>query len=42
LSDLEKVIWGKYKKKLKMWNRIVEKNSSEQASQFLESITELR
>ena len=42
VSDLDKVIWGKYKKKLKMWNRIVEKNSSEQASQFLESITELR
>jgi hypothetical protein len=33
------LMWGKYKKKLKMWTRIVEKNSKHQASQFLESIS---
>lgn len=38
VADCNKFIWGKYKKKLKMWTRIVEKNSSEQANQFLESI----
>lgn len=37
-ADLDKFIWGRYKKKAKMWTRIVEKNSQQQASHFLESI----
>ena len=38
IADCDKFMWSKYKRKLKMWTRIVEKNSSTQANQFLESI----
>ena len=38
VADLDDLVWGKYKRKAKMWSRIVEKNSAEQANQFLESI----
>lgn len=39
LADLDQLIWGKYKKKAKMWTRLVEKNSAQQANQFLDSIS---
>lgn len=39
VAETDQLIWGKYKKKLKMWTRLVEKNSSAQANQFLESLS---
>ena len=39
VSETDQLIWGKYKKKSKMWTRLVEKNSSAQANQFLESLS---
>lgn len=39
VADCDQFMWGKYKRKSKMWTRIVEKNSSEQASHFLESLS---
>jgi len=38
MADCDEYMWGRYKKKSKMWTRIVEKNGAEQANQFLESI----
>lgn len=39
ITDCDKLMWARYKRKLKMWTRIVEKNSTEQANHFLESVT---
>jgi putative AlgH/UPF0301 family transcriptional regulator len=38
-ADCDDLMWSNYKRKIKMWQKIVEKNSSEQANHFLESIT---
>lgn len=38
-ADHDPLMWSNYKRKLKMWTRIVEKNSSEQANHFLDSLT---
>jgi putative transcriptional regulator len=38
IADCDEYMWGNYKKKTKMWTRIVEKKGEEQASQFLSSL----
>lgn len=38
LADCDEFMWSNYKRKVKMWQKIVEKNSTEQASHFLDSI----
>ena len=39
VADCDDYMWGKYKRKAKMWTRICEKKGSEQANQFLKSLT---
>lgn len=38
VADIDDFMWGKYKRKAKMWTRICEKKGSEQASQFLSTL----
>jgi putative AlgH/UPF0301 family transcriptional regulator len=37
-DEYDPIVWAKYKRKSKMWRKIIEKNASKATNQFLNSL----